>query len=56
VGIRRETDDSISTGPLHKAFSFLVELTARMKQKEVTARWSNPVISSNIDPGGSRPP
>jgi len=55
MGIRRETGDSISASPLYQAFRFLVELTARMKQKELTARWSSPVISSNIDPGDSRP-
>jgi hypothetical protein len=43
MGIRRETGGSISISPLHQAFSFLVELTARMKQKEVTARWSSPI-------------
>ena len=50
LGIRRETSDTISTSPLHQAFSFLVELTSRMKQNEVTSRWSSPVISANIDP------
>jgi hypothetical protein len=55
MGIRRETGDSISTSPLYQAFSFLVELTARMKQKELRARWGSSVISSNIDPGGCRP-